>query len=112
MTMASSSDGSSTLTGWNRRSSAASFSKYFLYSENVVAAIVRSSPRARAGLSRLAASLPPAEPAQVDVLERLRDLAPGDGQGQPLDQRRLPHARLADDDRVVLPAPEEDVDHL
>ncbi len=36
--------------------SAASFSKYFLYSAQVVAAIVRSSPRASAGLRRLAAS--------------------------------------------------------
>jgi ABC-type branched-subunit amino acid transport system substrate-binding protein len=44
------------LTGWNRRANAASFSKYFLYSDQVVAAIVRSSPRASAGLSRLAAS--------------------------------------------------------
>ena len=60
--MARSSSGSSTLTTWNRRASAASFSKYFLYSAQVVAAIVRSSPRARAGLSRLAASLWPAWP--------------------------------------------------
>ncbi len=57
--MAFSSLGSSTLTGWKRRSSAASFSKYCLYSDQVVAATVRSSPRARAGLRRLAASPPP-----------------------------------------------------
>ena len=53
---ASGSLGSSTLTTWKRRASAASFSKYFLYSPQVVAAMVRSSPRANAGLSRLAAS--------------------------------------------------------
>ena len=54
--------GSSTLTTWNRRASAASFSKYFLYSDHVVAAMVRNSPRASAGFSRLAASLCPAWP--------------------------------------------------
>ena len=59
---ASSSEGSSTFTTWKRRASAASFSKYFLYSAQVVAAIVRNSPRASAGLSRLAASFCPADP--------------------------------------------------
>jgi hypothetical protein len=57
-----SAEGSSSLTSWKRRASAASFSKYFLYSDQVVAAIVRSSPRASAGLSRFAASPPPAAP--------------------------------------------------
>ena len=61
-----SSVGSSTLTTWKRRASAASFSKYFLYSDQVVAAMVRSSPRASAGLSRLAASLWPACAAGAD----------------------------------------------
>src|SRR5207248_3696064 len=46
----------STFTTWKRRVSAGSFSKYFLYSDHVVAAMVRSSPRASAGLSRFAAS--------------------------------------------------------
>ena len=36
--------------------------RYFLYSDHVVAAMVRSSPRARAGFSRLAASFCPAWP--------------------------------------------------
>ncbi|MDT4814498.1 hypothetical protein FQZ97_475030 [compost metagenome] len=62
MLAASSSLGSSTFTTWKRRASAASFSKYFLYSLQVVAAMVRSSPRASAGLSRLAASFWPACP--------------------------------------------------
>ena len=57
-----SSSGSSTFTTWKRRASAASFSKYFLYSDHVVAAMVRSSPRARAGFRRLAASFWPAWP--------------------------------------------------
>ena len=65
--------GSSTFTTWKRRVSAASFSKYFLYSAQVVAAIVRSSPRARAGFSRLAASLWPACAAGADQRVRLVD---------------------------------------
>ncbi|MNK90415.1 hypothetical protein D3C87_1104670 [compost metagenome] len=60
--------GSSNCTGWKRRASAGSFSKYFLYSVHVVAAIVRNSPRASAGFSRLAASEPPvAPPAPINV---------------------------------------------
>ncbi len=62
MAMAFSVSGSPTLTVWKRRVSAGSFSKYWRYSAQVVAAIVRSRPRARAGLSRLAASPVPAEP--------------------------------------------------
>src|SRR5262249_40434822 len=55
-----------TWTTWKRRVRAGSFSKYFLYSAHVVAAIVRSVPRARAGLRRVAASpLPAAPPAPV-----------------------------------------------
>ncbi len=68
MPIACSIAGSSTLIGWKRRDSAASFSKYFLYSAQVVAAIVRSSPRASAGFSRLAASFwPSAPPAPIIV---------------------------------------------
>ena len=55
-----SSSGSSTLITWKRRVRAGSFSMCFLYSSQVVAAMVRSVPRARAGLSRLAASPVPA----------------------------------------------------
>ena len=62
MATAIGSGGSSTFTTWKRRVSAASFSKYFLYSAQVVAAMVRSSPRASAGFSRLAASPCPAGP--------------------------------------------------
>ncbi len=68
MAVATFSLGSSTFTVWKRRVSAASFSKYFLYSAHVVAAIVRSSPRARAGFSKLAASFcPAAPPAPISV---------------------------------------------
>ena len=62
MLMASSREGSSTITFWKRRSSALSFSKYFWYSFNVVAPMARSSPRARAGFRILAASMAPSPP--------------------------------------------------
>ena len=68
MLMAFSSSGSSTCTTWKRRVRAGSFSKYFLYSAHVVAPIVRSLPRANAGLSKLAASpVPAAPPAPIKV---------------------------------------------
>ena len=68
MTAASAAEGSSTKMGWKRRSSAGSFSMCFLYSAQVVAATVRNSPRASAGLSRLAASpVPAAPPAPISV---------------------------------------------
>ena len=61
-------DGSSTLTGWNRRSSAASFSRYLRYSSSVVAPMVWISPRASIGFRMLAASIAPsAAPAPTRV---------------------------------------------
>ncbi len=120
----------------------------------------RSSPRARAGLSRLAASLPPSAAAGADdgvqlvdeqnhvaaggfdfaehglepvfefaaifgagdqrahverddafVLQALRHVALHDAQGQPFGDGRLADARLADQHRIVLRAPREDLDH-
>ena len=66
--MASSTVGSSTRTGWNRRSSAASFSMCLRYSSRVVAPIMCSSPRASIGLSMLPASIAPsAAPAPTTV---------------------------------------------
>ena len=53
----SSTVGSGTRIGWNRRSSAASFSMFLRYSSSVVAPTTCSSPRARAGLSMLPASI-------------------------------------------------------
>ncbi len=55
----SSTVGSPTMTGWNRRSSAASFSMCLRYSSSVVAPTARSSPRASIGLRRFAASTAP-----------------------------------------------------
>ena len=64
----SATDGSPTKTGWNRRSSAASFSMCLRYSSSVVAPIARSSPRESIGFSMLAASTAPsAAPAPTIV---------------------------------------------
>src|SRR6184192_2928826 len=66
--MVSSTDGSRTITGWKRRSRAGSFSMCLRYSSSVVAPTHRSSPRARAGFSMLAASTAPsAAPAPTSV---------------------------------------------
>ena len=59
MEIASSVSGSLTITGWNRLSSALSFSKYFWYSLSVVAPIARNSPLASAGFRMFAASIAP-----------------------------------------------------
>ena len=66
--MVSSTVGSPTMTGWKRRSSAASFSMYFRYSSSVVAPTVCSSPRASIGFSMFDASIDPsAAPAPTTV---------------------------------------------
>ena len=60
----SSMEGSFTVTGWNRRSRAVSFSMDLRYSLKVVAPITWISPRERAGFKILAAfMLPSASPA-------------------------------------------------
>ena len=73
--------GSSTITVWNRRSSALSFSKYFWYSSNVVAPMLRSSPRAKAGFKMLAASMAPSPlpaPTSVWISSIKRMMLPSD----------------------------------
>ena len=62
MRMDASTSGSSTLTGWKRRSNAASFSTYFRYSLMVVAPINCISPLAREGFKMLDASMAPSAP--------------------------------------------------
>ena len=60
--------GCSTLMGWKRRSSAASFSRCLRYSSMVVAPMVCSSPRASIGFRMEAASMAPsAAPAPTRV---------------------------------------------
>ena len=156
-----SSVGSSTFTTWKRRASAASFSKYFLYSDQVVAAMVRSSPRASAGFSRLAASFCPAWPPapimvcassmnrmigvgeaftssirpfsrfsnspftpapacssarssvrSVTFLQRRRHVALRDAQREAFHHGGLADTRLAGQNRIVLAAARQNVDHL
>ena len=66
--MVSSTLGSPTYTGWKRRSKAGSFSMCLRYSFSVVAPMQRSSPRDRAGFSRLPAlGLPSVWPAPTMV---------------------------------------------
>ena len=144
---------------WNRRSSAPSFSMYLRYSSSVVAPMHCTSPRARAGLSTLEASMAPsAPPAPTRVCsssmnrivflarrtsfitalirssnwprylvpatimarsrttirrsrKQLGDVAVDDHLGQALDDRRLADPRLAEQDRVVLGAPRQHLDH-
>ena len=68
MATVASTEGSPTITGWKRRSRAASFSTYLRYSSSVVAPTARSAPRASIGFSRLAASTAPsAAPAPTIV---------------------------------------------
>ena len=68
MLTVSSTDGWSTMIGWKRRSSAASFSMFLRYSSRVVAPMACSSPRASIGFSMLAASMAPsAAPAPTTV---------------------------------------------
>ncbi|MNP38666.1 hypothetical protein D3C76_1321950 [compost metagenome] len=52
------------------------------------------------------------EHPQADVLQGRRHVAGGDTQGQPFCHGGLAHAGGADQDRVVLPAAQEDVDAL
>ena len=68
MFIVSSSEGSSTVIGWNLLSSALSFSIYFLYSFKVVAPIIWISPLAKSGFRIFAASIAPsAAPAPTIV---------------------------------------------
>ena len=68
MAIVASTDGSPTITGWKRRSSAASFSTCLRYSSSVVAPTARSAPRASIGFRRFAASTAPsAAPAPTIV---------------------------------------------
>ena len=52
------------------------------------------------------------ERAERDILQRLRHIAVGDPLGESFDHGRFADARLAGEDRVVLPPSREDVDDL
>ena len=46
------------------------------------------------------------------LLQHVRHIAADDAHREPFDHRRLPHARFARENRVILPPPREDVDNL
>jgi len=79
--MVSSTVGSLTMTGWKRRSRAASFSIYWRYSSSVVAPMQCSSPRASIGFKRLPASMLPSvlpAPTMVCSSSMKRMILPSD----------------------------------
>ena len=81
MAMVSSTEGSFTITGWKRRSRAASFSMYCRYSLRVVAPMQCSSPRASMGFKRLPASMAPSvlpAPTMVWSSSMKRRILPSD----------------------------------
>src|SRR3954453_7964123 len=65
--------GSPTITGWNRRSRAASFSMCLRYSSSVVAPMQCSSPRASIGLGVVPAALAPFGPPRAHDRVQLVD---------------------------------------
>ena len=77
--MVSATEGSSTCTGWKRRSRAESFSRCLRYSSRVVAPTVCSSPRASMGFRMLAASMAPSAapaPTRVWISSMNRTMSP------------------------------------
>ncbi|MPN10838.1 hypothetical protein SDC9_158135 [bioreactor metagenome] len=103
MATVSSTVGSATITGWNRRSSAASFSIYWRYSLRVVAPIQCSSPRASMGLSRFPASIEPSvlpAPTMVCSSSMNRIMRPSDF----LTSLRTAFSRSSNSPRYLAPA--------
>src|SRR2546426_1110007 len=86
ISIASGTVGAFTMTGWKRRSSAPSFSMYLRYSSSVV------------------------ELEQPLVHQHVGDVVIDDLLGEALDDCRLADAWLADQNRVVLGPPGEDLD--
>ena len=94
--MVCSSVGSSTMTGWKRRSRAASRSMYLRYSSSVVAPMHWSSPRDSGGLRMLAASIAPSAAPAPDERVQLIDEQHGVvGVAQLLDDLLEPLLELA-----------------
>ncbi len=111
MEIVSSTDGSSTSTGWNRRSRAASFSICLRYSSRVVAPIMCSSPRASIGLSMLPASIAPsAAPAPMTVCSSSTNsrMRPSDA----LTSARTALSRSSNSPRYFAPATREPMSRL
>ena len=75
--------------------------------DHALEALLELALHAGAGLQQAEVEHP-----QDHLLQRRRHFAGGDAQGQALDHRGLADARRADQDRVVLPPAQEDVDAL
>ena len=73
--------------------------------DDALESVLELALHARAGLESAEV-----EREDVHVLQLLGDVALGDREGEPLDERRLSDAGLADDDGVVLAPADEDVD--
>jgi len=96
-------DGASTCTGWNCRSSAASFSTCLRYSSGVLAPITLSSPRASIGLSMLLTSMPPS-PLPVPTIMCSSSIS---SKNSPLDTASRASAdfsRSSNSPRILAPA--------
>ena len=81
MEIVSSTLGSPTMTGWNLRARAWSFSMYLRYSSSVVAPMACRAPRARAGFRMLPASMEPSvapAPTMVCSSSMKRMILPSD----------------------------------
>ena len=90
-------------TGWKRRSRAASFSMCLRYSSEVVAPMACSSPRARAGLSMLPASMAPSAapaPTMVCSSSMKRMISPSAA----VTSFRTPFSRSSNSPRNLAPA--------
>src|SRR4029450_1705540 len=104
--MVSGTDGSLPITGWKRRSRAASFSMCWRYSSRVVAPMHRSSPRASIGLSQCPASPRPSLlPDVLAVLVQGRradapQFAAGEHRLEQVARVHRPFALAGPDDRV------------
>ena len=95
--------GSPTKMGWKRRWSAGSFSTCLRYSSSVVAPMQCSSPRARAGFSRLDASIAPSllpAPMRVCISSMNRMIWPS----APFTSSSTPLRRSSNSPRYLAPA--------
>ena len=75
--------------------------------DHLLEAVLELALHARAGLQQAEI-----EAAHRYILERLRHVARGDAQGEAFSRRGFSDARLARENRIVLTAAHQDVDHL
>ncbi len=102
--MVSSTDGSPTSTGWNRRSSAGSFSTCSRNSSSVVAPTIRSSPRASIGLSMFDASIAPSPVAPAPTTVCISSMNVTTCPSLPLISSSTARSRSSNSPRYFAPA--------